>query len=96
MSLGRKPLCFDRYRSYAEYLRHPVFRAARAVAMRRAGSRCEECDAPATEVHHHRIQGVADEQPGAPDYPAFGTFDSPANLKPVCHACHCRLEGKAS
>lgn len=68
------------YSSYREYLKHPVFLAARAVAMRRANSRCD-CGAPASEVHHLR-------------YPPWRMFDVPSNLEPICHACHCREHGK--
>ena len=78
--LQREPLSFLFYATYDEYRAHPVFQAARAVAMRAAGGRCR-CGAPATEVHHLV-------------YPPWGTFDVPSNLLPVCHACHCRLEGK--
>lgn len=75
---------FHYYHSYDDYLGHPFFKAARAVAMRRAGWRCEECRVTvATEVHHLR-------------YPPWGTFDLPSNLKAVCHECHCKIEGKAS
>jgi hypothetical protein len=69
------------YRTYPEYLQHPVFRAARAVAMRRAGGRCA-CGAIATEVHHHH------------GYPPWGMFDVPSNLRPICHQCHCVEHGK--
>jgi hypothetical protein len=68
------------YRTYQEYLRHPVFRAARLIAMRR-NPLCD-CGNPATEVHHHN------------GYPPWGMFDVPANLKPICHECHCREHGK--
>jgi hypothetical protein len=71
------------YQSYAEYLRHPRYRAIREVAMERAGWRCQQCGGRATEVHHVR-------------YPRWGTFDVPENLVPVCHACHCVIEGKTS
>jgi len=71
------------YRTYAEYREHPVYLAARAAAMRAAEYRCLECGEPATEVHHLR-------------YPPWGTFDLPSNLRPVCHDCHCRIEGKPS
>lgn len=27
-------------------------------------------------------------------YPAWGTFDVPENLLPVCHQCHCAIHGK--
>jgi hypothetical protein len=62
------------YRTYAEYLQHPRFRAVRLEAMRRAHWRCQRCGARATEVHHLR-------------YPPWGTFDvvrkSDAGLSPV-------------
>jgi len=64
------------YASYRAYLAHPVFRAC--VAARRAlvGEACEECgEAPASEPHHI-------------DYPAWGAFDTPANIRLLCHACH--------
>jgi hypothetical protein len=69
------------YETYLAYLRHPVFRAARAVAMQRAGARCR-CGAPASEVHHWD------------GYPPWGMFDVPAKLRPICHACHCKEHGK--
>jgi hypothetical protein len=69
------------YHNYAEYLRHPRFRAVRAIAFKRANGRCERCGAIATEVHHLR-------------YPPWGEFDVPANLLVVCHKCHCQIEGK--
>jgi hypothetical protein len=71
-----------RYSTYAEYLRHPMYRIARAVAMRRAKGICEECGvAPATEANHLQ-------------YPVWGTFDTPSNLRAVCHACHCDYHHK--
>lgn len=73
------------YGNYEDYLRHPVFRAARTIAMRRASHRCS-CGAPATEVHHHKS--------GPDRYPPWGMFDVPSNLRPICHACHCREHGK--
>ncbi len=73
------------FRSYREYLRHPVFRIVRQIAMEAAGYRCQRCRrACATEVHHHD------------GYPPWGTFDVPSKLMPVCHQCHCVLEGKPS
>lgn len=73
----------DTYRNYAEYLRHPRYRAVRAEALARTNGRCAVCGAVATEVHHLR-------------YPPWGTFDAPENLLPVCHPCHCQIEGKDS
>lgn len=73
---------FSHYDGYEEYLRHPVFRAARACAMRRARGRCERCgQVPPTEVHHVR-------------YPLWGAFDTADNLQAVCHGCHCEIENK--
>lgn len=72
------------FTSYEEYRRHWVFQAVRKAALRKADHRCVHCGAMATEVHHAQ-------------YPKpWGTFDTPANLKPVCHACHCRLHEKAA
>jgi hypothetical protein len=70
------------YNGYSEYLAHPVFKAVRAVAIRRANGLCA-CGAPATAVHH-------------PDrrYPPWGMFDVASNLEPICHSCHCREHGK--
>jgi hypothetical protein len=70
------------YNSYREYLAHPVFLAARSIALQRANWRCA-CGARATEVHHpnHR-------------YPPWGTFDVPSDLEPICHCCHCREHDK--
>lgn len=80
--LREEPLSFRFYDTYEQYLRHPVFLAARAVAMRDANYRCLRCDgAAASEVHHLH-------------YPPWGTFDVPSHLMPVCHQCHCDLEGK--
>lgn len=69
------------YRTYQDYLREPVYLAAKRVAMRRAAGLCE-CGAKATEVHHYR------------GYPPWGMFDVPGNLKPICHKCHCVEHGK--
>jgi hypothetical protein len=66
--------------NYQEYLAHPVFRAARSVALRKAKGVCA-CGAKASEVHHLK-------------YPPWGMFDVPSNLKPVCHRCHCEEHGK--
>jgi 5-methylcytosine-specific restriction endonuclease McrA len=72
------------FSNYDEYLNHPLFKAIRAVAIDRADGRCVHCGAPASEVHHVR-------------YPKpWGTFDVPENLDPICHACHCKIHGKAA
>jgi len=69
------------YRNYKEYLRHPKFKAVRAVAMKSADHTCQDCKAArATEVHHIK-------------YPPWGTFDVPENLIPICHTCHCKRHG---
>lgn len=70
------------FRTYDEYLQHPVFRAIRMAALKRANHRCTECGEQASQVHHIR-------------YPKpWGTFDTPDNLRPICHACHCKIHGK--
>lgn len=70
------------YQTYAEYLRHPKFRAVRAAVMKRSGGKCESCLMnQATEVHHLR-------------YPKWGTFDVPSNMIAICHGCHCDIHGK--
>jgi hypothetical protein len=70
------------YQTYDEYLRHPLYRIARSVAMERANGICERCGhALATETHHQK-------------YPAWDTFDTPSNLLAVCHPCHCEIENK--
>lgn len=71
------------YRDYGEYLTHPRYRAVRAAAMEKASWRCQCCGAEATEVHHLV-------------YPPWGEFDVVENLLPVCHICHCIIEGKDS
>jgi len=76
----RDKACWTVYRNYNEYLHHPVFRAARAVAMRRSPT-CG-CGDRASEVHH------------ADKYPPWGMFDVPSNLTPICHKCHCLEHGK--
>lgn len=68
------------YFSYAEYLAHPAYRAVRDAVMTAAEWICQVCGvAPATEVHHRF-------------YPAWGAFDRPEYLLPVCHPCHCAIE----
>lgn len=70
------------YNTYAEYLRHPTFRAIRRKAMEAANWTCQKCHkARATQIHHLR-------------YPKWGTFDVIENLLPVCHRCHCEIHGK--
>ena len=79
--LRKPPIHSEHYQTYAEYLRHPLFLAARQIAMQTTGGRCVRCGKPATEVHHK-------------DYCRWGMFDPPSVLMPVCHACHCVIEGK--
>jgi hypothetical protein len=61
--------------------RVPAASCMQGPAMENAGGRCARCS-KATEVHHYCR------------YPPWGTFDLPSDLMPVCHACHCELEGK--
>jgi hypothetical protein len=65
-----------KYTSYREYREHPVFKAVRKAAWRLTGPQCEQCGAIATEMHHAR-------------YPAWGAFDTPGNMRALCHQCHC-------
>jgi len=70
------------YVGYEAYRKHWLFKAIRRTAIKRADGICEEClAAPVTEVHHET-------------YPAWGAFDSPSNMKAVCHSCHCEKHGK--
>jgi hypothetical protein len=70
------------YNTYAEYLRHPKFRAIRAEAMKRARWICQQCrKARATQVHHLK-------------YPPWGEFDVIENIQPICYPCHCKIHGK--
>lgn len=69
------------FHRYSEYLQHWLFKAIRKTAMEKTKGKCALCSQPATEVHHLK-------------YPKpWGTFDIPKNLQPICHACHCRVEG---
>lgn len=71
------------YQGYENYRQHWLFLAVRAAVMRRAGNVCEVCcRRAATEVHHI-------------NYPEWGTFDTPGNLKALCHECHCKAHNKA-
>jgi hypothetical protein len=71
------------YQGYENYREHWLFRAVRSAVMRRAGNVCEQCGKrAATEVHHLK-------------YPLWGTFDTPSNLKALCHECHCEAHDKA-
>lgn len=74
-----------RFQNYSlDYLHHPVFKAVRTVAMNRHNGLCQECRAVATEVHHQ-------------SYPKpWGSFDTPGNLIPLCHDCHCKRHGVKS
>jgi len=75
-------MLIPQYKTYAEYLQHPEFKAIRKVVMNRANGICEDCkQARATEPHHLK-------------YPKWGTFDVPENLIAVCHSCHCKRHGK--
>jgi hypothetical protein len=82
------------FNSYREYLNSPVFRAARALAIRDAKGKCLRCGGPVSEVHHPEYPPL---EPLYEDrtFPAFCTFDVPSDLEPVCHDCHCLTEGKA-
>lgn len=82
---GQIALPFDEppYRTYEEYLNHPIYQGIRAQAIARSGGICERCkERPVTEVHHVK-------------YPAWGTFEEDASgLLAVCHVCHCEIHDK--
>jgi 5-methylcytosine-specific restriction endonuclease McrA len=81
MALHNKPVSFEPYKSYAEYLRDWAFRASADVAMRRDVGKCVYCGAQATEVHHLR-------------YCRWGFIDPPSHMVAICHRCHCDTHGK--
>ncbi len=70
------------YRSYSEYLKHPVYLSIKADVMKQAGYTCEVCKIKRAYTTHHRV------------YPAWGTFDKPEYLMAVCYPCHCQIHGK--
>lgn len=53
----------------------PGWEQIRAGALRRAGGRCQNCGAPATDVHHVRPRTA-------------GGGDDPGNLRALCGPCH--------
>jgi hypothetical protein len=65
------------YATYAEYLRHPRFRAVCERVRGRSGGRCEttSCSCVAVDFHHIR-------------YCRWGDFDEPENLRHLCRKCH--------
>lgn len=70
------------YVGYEQYRKHWLFRAVRRVVFERADGWCEYCrSAPPTEDHHDA-------------YPVWGAFDTPGNMKAVCHRCHCERHGE--
>jgi len=76
---------------YRTYLNHPIFSIARRLAKQKTNGKCSVCGDKATEVHH--FLGKKGE-PKSYSYPPWGAFDVPANLQPICHPCHCKIEGK--
>jgi hypothetical protein len=72
------------YGNYEEYLRHPMFKAARRAAFERAAGWCEACKSrPPVDAHHQDKK-----------YPPWGAFDSPSNLIALCRECHCVAHNK--
>ena len=84
------------YQTYSDYLRHPLYLIVRQVVIRRANGLCEICHAARVSEVHHYIK----DKSGKFQYPFWDrvaglcAFDTPSNLKAVCHACHCREHGK--
>jgi hypothetical protein len=77
-----------RYQTYNDYLRSPLFCAARDMEMRSSGGRCRRCGASATEVHHRQ------KPDGSKGYPPWGCWETSENLEAICHECHCKEHGK--
>lgn len=77
-------LASSSYRTYAEYLRHPVFRACVKARLMICGGKCEKCETETKLEPHHVL------------YPAWGAFDTPSNIRMICHACHCMEHNKAA
>lgn len=73
-------------KNYETYLRTPLFRAMRQVALDRTGGRCPWCGRTATEVHH----GVLP----TPNLDGLTCVEgSPEDLCPICNECHRRVHG---
>lgn len=79
--LGKPSSSHLLYRTYREYLVHPLFLAVRAEAMSRSKGICELCQTSQASEVHHRV------------YPRWGTFDDSNGLIAVCHQCHCKSHG---
>jgi len=47
--------------AYAGYLQSPKWRRKRDEALKRAGYRCQRCDAQAVEVHHRTYERLGEE-----------------------------------
>ncbi len=76
------------YLSYQDYLRSPLFKAARDLEMLNASGKCRKCGAYATEVHHR------DAKKKTTGYPPWGCWETSENLESICHECHCKEHGK--
>lgn len=61
--------------AYRDYLRTPHWRATRAQALRRAGNRCQVCNADSHLDVHHRT------------YERLGCEDA-GDLIVLCRSCH--------
>lgn len=76
------------YRTYPDYLRSPLFGAARDLEMEEAGGRCRKCGRQATEVHHQDKTGRTK------GYPPWGCWETTEHIEAICHGCHCKEHGK--
>ncbi len=76
------------YRSYQEYLKTPLFKAARSLEMARSSGLCRTCGANATEVHHRDIDLIKN------GYPPWGCWETTENIEAICHGCHCKKHNK--
>lgn len=65
------------YKTYAEYLQLPEFRAVCKTVRERSGGICEICrQREASQPHHVK-------------YCRWGEIDRPENLIDSCYQCHC-------
>jgi 5-methylcytosine-specific restriction protein A len=76
--------CPRHYRpAFATAPRHmpPGWPAIASAAIARAGGRCQDCGAPATDADHIRPRSQ-------------GGTDEPANLRALCAPCHASRTGR--
>ena len=65
---------------YHEHLSSEKWRQTRVGVLARADGRCEDCGAPADDIHHLTYERLG--------------FEPLADLKALCRACHSRAHGR--